>query len=183
MNSDSVDLIYLGSLPSIPTGPILLRWIRRPVGASFKDTWTIVRRGPGLASRSRRPGARALCSNRTPRGPGARCTSMKSYLIMMAVRLLEMRRILRGTGSIYLHCDPTASHYLKLVMALRVREGAVPERDRLATTARCPIPAGTFRGTTTHILRYTKSDELRVSDGKGRRVRVPDALRETPHRE
>ena len=41
---------------------------------------------------------------------------MKSYLIMMAVRLLEMRRVLKPTGSIYLHCDPTASHYLKLLM-------------------------------------------------------------------
>ena len=41
---------------------------------------------------------------------------MKSYLIMMAVRLLEMHRILKPTGSIYLHCDPTASHYLKLLM-------------------------------------------------------------------
>ena len=42
--------------------------------------------------------------------------SMKSYLIMMAVRLLEMRRLLNPTGSIYLHCDPTASHYLKTLM-------------------------------------------------------------------
>ncbi len=42
--------------------------------------------------------------------------SMQSYLTMMAVRLLEMRRILKSNGSIYLHCDPTASHYLKLVM-------------------------------------------------------------------
>ena len=41
---------------------------------------------------------------------------MQSYLCMMAVRLLEMRRVLSGTGSIYLHCDPTASHYLKLLM-------------------------------------------------------------------
>ena len=41
---------------------------------------------------------------------------MKAYLIMMAVRLLEMRRILADTGSIYLHCDPTASHYLKGLM-------------------------------------------------------------------
>ena len=41
---------------------------------------------------------------------------MKSYLIMMAVRLLEMRRLLKDTGSIYLHCDPTASHYLKMLM-------------------------------------------------------------------
>ena len=42
--------------------------------------------------------------------------SMKSYLIMMAVRLLEMRRVLKPSGSIYLHCDPTASHYLKTLM-------------------------------------------------------------------
>ena len=41
---------------------------------------------------------------------------MKSYLIYMAVRLLEMERILKDTGSIYLHCDPTASHYLKALM-------------------------------------------------------------------
>ena len=41
---------------------------------------------------------------------------MQAYLVMMAVRLLEMRRVLKPTGSIYLHCDPTASHYLKLVM-------------------------------------------------------------------
>ena len=41
---------------------------------------------------------------------------MQSYLTMMAVRLLEMRRVLKETGSIYLHCDPTASHYLKLLM-------------------------------------------------------------------
>ena len=41
---------------------------------------------------------------------------MKSYLIMMAVRLLDMRRVLKDTGSVYLHCGPTASHYLKLLM-------------------------------------------------------------------
>lgn len=41
---------------------------------------------------------------------------MKSYLIMMAVRLLEMRRLLKSTGSLYLHCDDTASHYLKMLM-------------------------------------------------------------------
>ena len=42
--------------------------------------------------------------------------SDKSYLIYMAARLLEMKRILKDTGSIYLHCDTTMSHYLKLVM-------------------------------------------------------------------
>lgn len=41
---------------------------------------------------------------------------MMAYLVMMAVRLVELHRVLKDTGSIYLHCDPTASHYLKLVM-------------------------------------------------------------------
>ncbi len=41
---------------------------------------------------------------------------LMAYLAMMAVRLVELHRVLRPTGSLYLHCDPTASHYLKLVM-------------------------------------------------------------------
>ena len=41
---------------------------------------------------------------------------MMAYLAMMAPRLVELRRVLKPTGSIYLHCDPTASHYLKLLM-------------------------------------------------------------------
>ncbi len=41
---------------------------------------------------------------------------MMAYLTMMAQRLAELRRVLKPTGSIYLHCDPTASHYLKLMM-------------------------------------------------------------------
>jgi site-specific DNA-methyltransferase (adenine-specific) len=41
---------------------------------------------------------------------------MMAYLCMMAVRLIELHRVLKSTGSIYLHCDPTASHYLKLLM-------------------------------------------------------------------
>ena len=41
---------------------------------------------------------------------------MGAFLCFMAVRLMEMRRVLKETGSIYLHCDPTASHYLKAVM-------------------------------------------------------------------
>lgn len=39
-----------------------------------------------------------------------------AYLTMMCIRLIELRRVLKDTGSIYLHCDPTASHYLKLLM-------------------------------------------------------------------
>lgn len=41
---------------------------------------------------------------------------MMAYLVMMAARLVEMHRVLKPTGSLYLHCDPTASHYLKAVL-------------------------------------------------------------------
>lgn len=43
-------------------------------------------------------------------------SSLMAYLAMMAVRLGELHRVLKGSGSLYLHCDPTASHYLKLVL-------------------------------------------------------------------
>lgn len=39
-----------------------------------------------------------------------------AYLVMMATRLVELHRVLKPTGSLYLHCDPRASHYLKVVM-------------------------------------------------------------------
>ena len=41
---------------------------------------------------------------------------MMAYLVMMAIRLVELHRVLKPTGSIYLHCDPTASHYIKLLL-------------------------------------------------------------------
>jgi len=43
-------------------------------------------------------------------------SNMLAYLAMMAPRLMELHRVLKSTGSIYLHCDPTASHYLKILM-------------------------------------------------------------------
>jgi len=43
-------------------------------------------------------------------------SDMLAYLVMMAPRLTELRRVLKPTGSLYLHCDPTASHYLKLLL-------------------------------------------------------------------
>ena len=110
MNSESVDLIYLDppfnskADYSAPVGS-------KAAGAHFRDTWTLrdvdvewvhimEREHPALY--------RVLLAAMT--------ASDKSYLAYMAVRLLEMRRILKPTGSIYVHCDPTMSHYLKLVM-------------------------------------------------------------------
>jgi DNA modification methylase len=56
--------------------------------------------------------AQSLAAFQTLLGP----STMLAYLSMMAPRLVELRRVLKPTGSIYLHCDPTASHYLKLLL-------------------------------------------------------------------
>ena len=113
MNSESVDLIYWD--PPFNSN----RNYEAPIGseaagAAFQDTWTLsdvdlawigilADREPALSSVIDATGL-------------AHGKSMKSYLVMMAIRLLEMKRVLKPTGSIYLHCDPTASHYLKELM-------------------------------------------------------------------
>ena len=43
-------------------------------------------------------------------------TPMMAYLVMMAARIVEIHRLLKDTGSLYLHCDPSASHYLKIIL-------------------------------------------------------------------
>ena len=83
---------------------------------AFEDTWRwdqgaelayqeIVESGPEGVSN-------AMQAFRTFLGT----SDMMAYLAMMAPRLIELRRVLKPTGSIYLHCDPTASHYLKMLM-------------------------------------------------------------------
>ena len=83
-------------------------------GAAFKDTWTLSDLDVawmGLIADQHPAIYRVLDTAGLSHGKG-----MQSYLCMMAVRLLEMRRVMKDTASIYLHCDPTASHYLKLLM-------------------------------------------------------------------
>ena len=113
LNSASVDLIYLD--PPFNSN----RNYAAPVGsaaagAAFKDTWTLSDLDVawmGLIADEQPAMYQVLQAAGLTHGKG-----MQSYLCMMAVRLLEMRRVLKETGSIYLHCDPTASHYLKLLM-------------------------------------------------------------------
>ena len=50
------------------------------------------------------------------RGFVGHTSQMMAYLVMMAIRLVELHRVLKPTGSLYLHCDPTASHYLKIIL-------------------------------------------------------------------
>jgi DNA modification methylase len=86
-------------------------------------------------------------------------SDMMAYLVMMAVRLIEMRRVLKPTGSIYLHCDPTASHYLKLVLdALFGFQGYRNEITWKRTTAHSDSKQGRreFGNVIDIILYYTK---------------------------
>ena len=113
MNSESVDLIYLD--PPFNSNRNYAAPIgSEAAGAAFKDTWTLndVDEAWHGEIADRDPTLYAIIDA----AGYAHGKGMKSYLIMMAVRLMEMRRILKDTGSIYLHCDSTASHYLKTLM-------------------------------------------------------------------
>ena len=120
MNSQSVDLIYLdppfnsNQNYAAPVGSAA-------AGAAFKDTWTLSDLDVawmGLIADEQPATAQVLKTAGLTHGKG-----MQSYLTMMAVRLMEMRRLLKPAGSIYLHCDLTASHYLKLLMDATFGQG------------------------------------------------------------
>ena len=113
MNSECVDLIYLdppfnsNQNYAAPVGSAA-------AGAAFKDTWTLSDLDVawmGLIADEQPATAHVLKTAGLTHGKG-----MQSYLTMMAVRLMEMHRVLKPTGSIYLHCDDAAGHYLKLLM-------------------------------------------------------------------
>ena len=84
---------------------------------------------------------------------------MMAYLAMMAPRLVELRRVLKSTGSIYLHCDPTASHYLKLL--LDAVFGHENYRNEIIWKRSNPKSLITinFATCTDTILRFTKTDK------------------------
>ena len=119
--SASVDLIYLDPpFNSKATYNVLFREKSGTQSAAqitaFKDTWhwdsgsrlayeDVVANGPGKLSDLLQAMHSFLGGN-----------DMMAYLTMMAQRMAELHRVLKDTGSIYLHCDPTASHYLKLLM-------------------------------------------------------------------
>ena len=112
MNSEMVDLIYLDPpfnskrTYSAPIGS-------KAMGAEFKDIWTW-------------SDVDAECLNALDDHPAlveyiysigrVHGKAMMSYITYMAQRIIQMHRVLKDTGSLYLHVDPTASHYLKIVL-------------------------------------------------------------------
>jgi len=121
IRDESVDLIYLD--PPFNSNASYNVLFRSPQGAdsaaqieAFDDTWhwndsaeaafgEVVRGQNAAASTMLRAMRSFLGDN-----------DMMAYLAMMAVRLVELHRVLKPTGSLYLHCDPTASHYLKVLL-------------------------------------------------------------------
>ncbi|MFA4907306.1 MAG: DNA methyltransferase [archaeon] len=82
---------------------------------------------------------------------------MMAYLVMMTARLIELHRVLRPTGSLYLHCDPTASHYLKIVLdavfgAQNFRNEVIWKRTSAHSSAKRYGPIHDV------VLFYSKSD-------------------------
>ena len=113
MDCESIDLIYLdppfnsNTNYAAPIGS-------EAAGAAFKDTWTLSDLDEAWIGQiaEEYPAVHDML-NTTGIVAGR---STKAYLTYMAIRLLEMRRILKQDGSLYLHCDQTASHYLKMLL-------------------------------------------------------------------
>ena len=161
---ESVDLIYLD--PPFNSNASYNVLFKGPQGndsaaqiEAFDDTWhwndsaeaaygDVMRSGNGAAAEMLRAMRGFLGEN-----------DMMAYLAMMAVRLLELHRVLKPTGSLYLHCDPTASHYLKILLdavfgARNFRNEIVWQRSTGKSLMSVRLP-------TNHdiILSYQKSDD------------------------
>ena len=102
---------------------------------------------------------------------------MLAYLTMMGVRLLELHRVLKPTGSLYLHCDPTASHYLKLLLdAVFGPENYAAEIVWLRTNSRST--AGKWPRLHDIILQYTGSQRalFKPQQVQGSITKIPHTL-------
>ena len=103
-----------------------------------------------------------------------------AYLVMMAIRLRELYRVLKDTGSLYLHCDPTASHYLKLIL------DAIFEiknfRNEIIWQRNTSAPKGSQYGVkswgsnTDTILYYVKSKTGTINNFNIRRIEVKSVV-------
>ena len=179
MDSETADLIYLD--PPFNSGK---QWENpveaggRKALASFKDTWELSDSHPDeeYALGQQYPATLPLIDSLYAINGG----SWKAYLIYMGVRLAEMRRILKPTGSIYYHCDPVMSHGVKLLMDAIFGKGSFCNEIVWCYTTPANVKRY-FPRKTDHLLFYAKggkhffnADAVRVPykrgsklDGKG----------------
>lgn len=118
---NSIDLIYLD--PPFSSNKDYNVIFREATGKepeaqirAFEDTWHWDRAAEDTYQDIIVNGPPKVANFITAMRDGIGRNDVMAYLVMMTVRLLELYRVLKGTGSLYLHCDPTASHYLKLVL-------------------------------------------------------------------
>src|ERR1700740_3147427 len=119
--SETVDLIYLD--PPFNSNASYNVLFRAPTGEqsraqieAFEDTWHWNERAESAFDAVMQSGNTDAAEMLRSMRSFLKENDLMAYLAMMAVRLLELHRVLKPTGSLYLHCDPTASHYLKIVL-------------------------------------------------------------------
>jgi DNA modification methylase len=117
----SVDLIYLDPpFNSNATYNVLFKEKSGEESAAqimaFEDTWQWGLESEAVYKEIVTSGPRRLADLMQALLAFLGRNDMMAYLVMMAIRLVELHRVLKPTGTIYLHCDPTASHHLKLVL-------------------------------------------------------------------
>ena len=120
MDAECVDLVYLD--PPFNSKAAYNLLYRSPDGEAaqaqyqaFVDAWqwgpaTDAAMARVMASSSEAAGILAALNNHMQK------SDLMAYLVMMTARLIELHRVLKQTGSLYLHCDPSASHYLKIIL-------------------------------------------------------------------
>lgn len=169
IKDESVDLIYLDPpFNSNATYNVLFKEKDGSEAASqiraFDDTWTWGQDDEAVFADIQLAGGRVadcLGAFRLFLGP----CDMLSYLVMMAPRLIELRRVMKPTASIYLHCDPSASHYLKMLMdAIFGPENFQNEIVWKRTSAHSS--AKKYGCNADNILFYSKSNEFVWNGGR-----------------
>lgn len=174
IKSDSVDLVYLDPPFNSKANYNLL--FKSPNGheshaqiTAFEDTWHWGEQTENefgeLTHHSNTDVSEMMQALRCFLGEN----DMMAYLVMMANRLLELHRVLRDTGSLYLHCDPTASHYLKIVLdgvfgVQNFRNEIVWQRFGSHND---PRQFGQFGRVTDSILFYSKTNDYVFNPVKG----------------
>jgi site-specific DNA-methyltransferase (adenine-specific) len=168
IKDESIDLIYLD--PPFNSQATYNVLFRSPAGQqskaqieAFEDTWH-------WTDEAEKAFDEVMTSGNTDAAEMLRAmrsflkeNDMMAYLTMMADRLIELHRVLKPKGSLYLHCDPTASHYLKII--LDGIFGATNFRNEISWRRSQPKSHTTvnFPNCRDIILRYSKSEEVKFN--------------------
>ena len=167
VKDESVDLVYLDPPFNSNTNYNVLFAEKDGSRAAsqiqaFSDTWTWNQESESAFAEIVTAGGRVADCLQAFRTFLGEC-DMLAYLVMMAPRLMELRRTLKSTGSIYLHCDPTAGHYLKMLMdAVFGPENFIDDISWKRSQTRSSI-SRSFRRAHDVILFYVRGSEYRFN--------------------